>query len=115
MKASPVFSRVRELFRPRERNDRWQVTFGGTDSSGYDFALVVENAETEISYTLEFGIAPDGRLVGQITPDQGHNGPDALLVFVAAADVVEVFDDNGLRRLALRARRVDDGPQQGFN
>ena len=68
-------------FVPKERTDEWSVLFGPSTSTGYDFVLLVENETTKVSYQVEFGINSEGRLWGQVTPDNADAGPDALLLF----------------------------------
>ena len=87
------FDNVDDEFTPKEHKDRWRVALGPNKSSGYDLVLLIENPKTKISYQLEVGLAEDGRLCGQITPDEGNHGPDALVLFDITPKTVRVSDN----------------------
>jgi hypothetical protein len=95
MEDSVISSIIDQKFTPKDRADTWRVVFGPNTSSGYDFILVIANPETKVSYEIEVGIMEDGRLCGQITPDQGGNGPDALVLFDATAETARVSGNRG--------------------
>jgi len=97
-------------FTPKSRLDKWRVAFSGAKGSGYDFVFMVENPETKVGYTVEIGITEDGRLCGQVTPDEGATGPDALLLFNASPGSAEVSGNNGGPRLV-----IDSDPRVGTN
>lgn len=86
---------IDQEFTPKDRADTWRVFFRPNTSSGYDFLLVVENPKTKISYEIEVGIREDGRLCGQITPDKGDNGPDALVLFDSTPESARVSGNRG--------------------
>jgi hypothetical protein len=82
-------------FVPKTRGDKWRVALGSNKSSGYDLILLLENPETKVSYQFEIGITEDGHLCGQITPDEGNNGPDALVLFEVTPTLAHVSDNWG--------------------
>jgi hypothetical protein len=88
-------------FTPKDRADKWRIFFGANGSSGYDFLLLIENQETKVSYQLEVGIMADGRLCGQITPDEGDIGPDALVLFDMTPELARVSGNYGGAKLVI--------------
>ena len=82
-------------FTPKDRADKWRIYFGPNTSSGYDFLLTIENPDTKMSYQIEVGIMEDGRLCGQITPDEGAKGPDALVLFDTTSDTARISGNYG--------------------
>lgn len=86
---------VDQAFTPKDRADKWRIYFGPNTSSGYDFLLTIENPDTAISYQIEVGIMADGRLCGQITPDEGGKGPDALVLFDTTPDTARISGNYG--------------------
>lgn len=105
-----IHSMIGQEFTPKDRRDKWRVSFGANTSSGYDFILVIENPETKVSYELEVGILEDGRLCGQISPDGSGNGADALFIFDTSPQTAQVSGNWGGKRLVIG---VDDekGPR----
>jgi hypothetical protein len=103
MKKAVIRSIIDQDFTPKDRTERWRVCFGPNTSSGYDFSLVIENPETRISYEIEVGILEDGRLSGQITPDQKGIGGDALVVFDTTPDVARISGNWGGPKFIIRA------------
>ncbi len=104
---SVIGSMIDQLFTPKERSDSWRVFFGANTSSGYDFSLVIENPETEVTYLLEIGIADDGRLCGQISPDAHGGGSDALLIFDTTPDIATVRGNQAGPKLIIDANDKD--------
>jgi hypothetical protein len=107
---SVINSSIDQEFTPKDRSDKWRVCFGANTSSGYDFSLMIENPTTKVSYEVELGIMEDGRLCGQITPDQGGKGPDALILFDTTSETAHVSGNRGGARMIIN---VDDttGPR----
>jgi hypothetical protein len=103
MKDSVILSTIDQAFTPKDRTDEWRVHFGANISSGYDFSLVIQNPETGISYEIEVGIMEDGRLCGQITPDQNGKGPDALVIFDTTSEIAHVSGNWGGAKLIINA------------
>jgi hypothetical protein len=101
MDDSVIHSIIDQEFMPKGRTDKWRVYFGANTSSGYDFSLVIENPDTKITYEIEVGIMEDGRLCGQITPDKGGNGPDALVLFDTTPEIARVSGNRGGARLTI--------------
>jgi hypothetical protein len=101
MSDSVILSAIAQAFTPKDRTDQWNVFFGANTSSGYDFSLVIENPATKVSYEIEVGIMDDGRLCGQITPDEGGTGPDALVLFDTTPDTACVQGNWGGAKLIL--------------
>lgn len=116
MAESVILSTIDQKFTPKDRIDEWRVFFGANTSSGHDFLLVIENPETKISYAIEIGIMEDGRLCGQITPDEGDNGPDALMLFDTTPQTAHVSGNRGGAKLTIsvndeRGPTVIDDPE----
>lgn len=98
-----IRSLIDQDFTPKDRTDKWRVVFEANTSSGYDFLLLVENPETKVSYQIEVGIMEDGRLCGQITPDLGGNGPDALVLFDTSPQVARISGNSNGPQMILDA------------
>jgi hypothetical protein len=96
-----ILSVIDQTFTPKDRFDKWRVHFGANISSGYDFSLMIENPDTKVSYEIELGIMEDGRLCGQIIPDQGGTGPDALVIFDTTAETARISGNKGGTRLVI--------------
>jgi hypothetical protein len=109
MADSVILSAIIQAFTPKDRSDQWRVCFGANTSSGYDFSLVIENPETKVSYEIEVGIMEDGRLCGQITPDRGCRGPDALVIFDTSPETAQVSGNRGGARLVVSVND-ENGP-----
>jgi hypothetical protein len=105
MQDAIILNAIDEDFTPKDRADRWHVSFEANTSSGYDFMLVIENPESKVSYQLEVGLSEDGRLCGQITPDIGGNGSDALVLFDMTPDIARVSGNRGGAQLIIS---IDD-------
>jgi hypothetical protein len=101
MQDSVVPLAIDQEFVPKDRSENWRVLFAPNESSGYDFLLLIENPETKVSYQIEVGIMPDGRLCGQITPDEGGKGPDALVLFDMTPEVARVSGNWGGSKLVI--------------
>jgi len=101
MRNGVILSTIDQEFTPKDRNDKWRIHFGANTSSGYDFSLAIENPETKTSYLIELGILADGRLCGQITPDEGSNGPDALVIFDTSPEIAQVSGNRGGAKLII--------------
>ncbi len=101
MEDSIILATIDQEFTPKDRTDKWRIHFGANTSSGYDFSLTIENPETKISYEIEVGILQDGRLCGQITPDRGGGGSDALVIFDTTADSAQVSGNWGGTKLII--------------
>jgi hypothetical protein len=106
MTDSVIRSLIDQEFTPKDRSDKWRVCFGPNTSSGYDFALMIENLETEVSYEIELGIMEDGRLCGQIIPDQGGNGLDALVIFATTPETARISGNRGGAQLLISVNDV---------
>jgi hypothetical protein len=72
--------------------------------------LVIENPTTRVSYQLEVGIMEDGRLCGQLTPDDGGTGPDALVLFDTTPEVAQVSGNRGGAALRISVNE-EKGPE----
>jgi hypothetical protein len=88
-------------FIPKDRADKWHIVLGENGSSGYDFLLLIENQKTKVSYQIEVGIMEDGRLCGQITPDDADVGPDALVLFDMTPEIARVSGNHGGAKLLI--------------
>lgn len=101
MNTAVIHDRLGNEFTPKDCLGKWQVTFGANTFSGYDFALLIENRATKVSYQIEVGVTEDGRLCGQFTPDQGDNGPDALALFNMSPQAATFSDNKGGAKLVV--------------
>jgi hypothetical protein len=101
MRDSVILSTIDQEFTPKDRTDKWRVTFTANTSSGYDFSLAIENPATKVSYEIEVGIMEDGRLCGQITPDEGGKGPDALIIFDTTPEIARVSGNSDGAKLIV--------------
>jgi hypothetical protein len=111
-----IRSIIDQAFTPKDRDDEWQVFFGPNTSSGYDFLLLIENPTTQVNYQLELGIMEDGRLCGQITPDKGSNGPDAMVVFDLSENAARISDNNGRQQIVIGNEPTElDQPPSGHS
>lgn len=112
MRDDVIQSVIHQQFVPKDHPDNWNVIFEANTSSGYDFLLLIENPRTKISYQIEVGIMEDGRLCGQITPDQGGKGPDAMLLFDLSTTRARASDNHGKQKIVMEDLGESEQPRQ---
>ncbi len=98
---------VDDEFMPKEQKDIWRIAFNRNRFPGHDFVLLIENSTTRVSYQIEVGLTEDGRLYGQITPDEGDNGPDALVLFDITPSLARVSDNLGGVAMIIQSVTTD--------
>jgi hypothetical protein len=113
----------RAEFKAQDHPGPWRLSLQHGGVAGLDLALVIENPDTNLSYVIELGISDVGELRGQLTADEGGEGPDALVLFRLGPDQCHVADNFGHGELVAhkfgakppeRAYLPDHGDQPGF-